>query len=259
MHRTRHLARPGSASAVAGSRASRAGVLVGSWVVFATALSGPAAGQLDPTSADEVRVRMATDLGDLEIAVDTVRAPITARNFLFYVDEGLYEGGSFYRAVRMDNQPRNDIKIEVIQGGLNRDLRDRAQPPIRLEGTAETGLRHLDGVVSMARAGPDTGRAEFFICIGAQPELDEGGRRNPDGLGFAAFGRVVSGMDVVRSIQARETDGQTLAQPVRILRANRVRPDHTRPDGTRPGPAWLNGVLPDRDWPRSLRPGPEAS
>jgi len=95
------------------------------------------------------------------------------------------------------------VKIEVIQGGIARARREDQLPPIRMESTGETGLRHLNGVLSIARAGPDTGRAEFFICIGDQPELDQGGRRNPDGWGFAAFGRVIGGMDVVRRIQTR--------------------------------------------------------
>ena len=122
-----------------------------------------------------VHVVIVTDQGEIEVAVDVGNAPITARNFLYYVDEGLYGGGTFYRVVRLDNQPDSDVKIEVIQGGMNRGKRDLARPPIRLEGTGETGLRHVDGVISMARAGPDTGRAEFFICVGEQPDLDEGG------------------------------------------------------------------------------------
>ena len=106
----------------------------------------------------------------------------------------------------------------------DRDRQDDRLPPIRREPTGETGILHLDGVLSMARAGPDTGQGEFFICVGPQPELDEGGRRDPDGFGFAAFGRVVGGMDVVRSIQAKKADGQYFAEGhrVRILGVRRV-------------------------------------
>jgi peptidyl-prolyl cis-trans isomerase A (cyclophilin A) len=96
--------------------------------------------------------------------------------------------------------------------------------PIRLERTRDTGLRHQDGTVSMARAEPDTATSDFFVCIGDQPELDFGGQRNPDGQGFAAFGRVVKGMDVVRRIQLAPADGQTLTPPVSILSAGRLRP-----------------------------------
>ena len=172
--------------------------------------------------SEPVRVSVHTDVGTIELELDTARAPGTAQNFLRYVDAGLYENGTFYRSVRTDNQPNTDVLIEVIQGGMDRSRRDLAWPPIRLEGTGETGITHLDGVISMALAGPHTGRAEFFICIGDQPDLDEGGLRNRDGLGFAAFGRVTSGMDVVRAIQARPTDGQTLEEPVRILRMVRA-------------------------------------
>lgn len=173
---------------------------------------------------DPVRVAIATEMGEIHVDIDVANAPVTASNFLRYVDGGLYEGGSFYRVVRTDNQPNDSVRIEVVQAGMERSRRDEAWPAIRLEGTAETGLRHLDGVISVARAGPDTGRAEFFICIGDQPELDEGGRRNPDGLGFAAFGRVTSGMEVVRAIQAGTTDGQRLVRPIRILRVDRLLP-----------------------------------
>jgi len=166
-------------------------------------------------------VVLTTDYGEVAIEVDLARAPITSANFLHYVDNGLYDGGRFYRSVRTDNQPNDSIKISVIQGGINPARREAAVDPIRLEGTGETGLSHEDGTVSVARAGPDTGRGEFFICFGPQPELDEGGRRNPDGRGFAAFGRVVRGMDVARRIQALRTDGQRITPVVTILRAYR--------------------------------------
>jgi peptidyl-prolyl cis-trans isomerase A (cyclophilin A) len=184
-------------------------------------------GALLPRAAEcqsTVLIEMETDHGTIMAEVDTVRAPVTATNFLEYVDMGMYSGGTFYRTVRADNQPDNDVKIGVIQGGIARDRRDDQLPPIRLEPTGETGILHLDGVLSMARAGPDTGQGEFFICVGPQPELDQGGRRNPDRFGFAAFGRVVGGMDVVRSIQSKEADGQYFAEGerVRILGIRRV-------------------------------------
>ena len=187
-------------------------VLVALGVTLGVALSPVAA-----RSQSAVVVHIETALGVITAEIDTVRAPITATNFLRYVDTGMYSGGAFYRAVRLDNQPDNDVKIEVIQGGVAEDRRDNRLAPIRMEPTGETGVLHLDGVLSMARGGSDTARGEFFICIGPQPELDQGGRRNPDGWGFAAFGRVTVGMDVVRRIQARETDGQYFPEGEQIL------------------------------------------
>ncbi len=168
------------------------------------------------------RVIIETDAGEIEIEVDTVRAPATAANFLRYVDGGFYDGGRFHRTVKPDNQPNNDVKIEVIQAGASATRTRDYFPPISLERTSVTKLTHADGTVSMARSEPDSARDQFFICIGDQPELDFRGKRNPDGQGFAAFGRVVRGMDVVRKIQAAPADGQNLRPPVRIVRARRL-------------------------------------
>jgi peptidyl-prolyl cis-trans isomerase A (cyclophilin A) len=164
-----------------------------------------------------------TALGDLVVEVDEVRAPATARNFLRYVDAGRYRGGAFHRTVTTspDNQPRNAVKIDVVQAG---PAPGTEFPPIALERTRETGLSHVDGAVSMARDGPDTATADFFVCVGAQPELDLGGRRNPDGQGFAVFGRVVSGMDVIRRIHRAPAKGQSLEPPVAILEIVRLPP-----------------------------------
>jgi peptidyl-prolyl cis-trans isomerase A (cyclophilin A) len=170
-----------------------------------------------------VRVVMETGLGEIELEIDPTRAPVTAGNFLHYVDAGLYTGGSFYRTVKPDNQPNNDVRIEVIQGGIDAGRTDERLPPIALERTTATGLRHLDGTVSMSRFAPDSAHSEIFICIGDQPELDFGGRRYTDGQGFAAFGRVTRGMDVVRRIQLAPAEGQRLVPPVLIPRVRRLR------------------------------------
>jgi peptidyl-prolyl cis-trans isomerase A (cyclophilin A) len=169
-------------------------------------------------------IRVHTSLGIIDAELDAVGAPVTVENFLRYVDAGRYAGGVFHRTVRLepDNQPRNAVKIEVVQGGVNPEFAERDWPAIPLERTRDTGLQHRDGTLSMARAGPDTATSDFFICIGDQPELDFGGRRNPDGQGFAAFGRVTIGMDVVRRIQQAPADGQKLTPPVRILRIERL-------------------------------------
>jgi peptidyl-prolyl cis-trans isomerase A (cyclophilin A) len=173
------------------------------------------------SAAPAPRVAIETELGTITIAVDVAHAPGTSANFLKYVNEKFYDGGRFHRTVRLSNQPGQTVKIEVVQAGANPSRERDGFPPIALERTGTTGLRHLDGVVSMARDGPDTATSDFFICIGDQPSLDQGGRRNPDGQGFAAFGRVVSGMEVVRAIQASPADGQHLTPPVMIRSVRR--------------------------------------
>jgi len=166
------------------------------------------------------RVLIRTEAGDIVVEVQVDRAPRTAANFLRYVDAGLYDGMTFFRTVTMDNQPANKVKIEVVQAGEVEAAKEF--PPVAHETTAATGLRHVNGAVSMARDKPGSATSSFFICINDQPELDFGGGRNPDGQGFAAFGRVVSGMDVVRRIQKLPAEGQRLVPPVKILSAKRV-------------------------------------
>jgi peptidyl-prolyl cis-trans isomerase A (cyclophilin A) len=161
-----------------------------------------------------------TGLGNIEVEVDSIRAPVTSANFLRYVDLGFYRFGQFHRTVRPDNQPRDPIKIGVVQAGLD-SLRVKDFPPIRLERTKLTGLSHKDGTVSMARDGPDTATSDFFICIGDQPQLNYGGKRNPDGQGFAAFGHVLVGMNVVRKIQAAPAEDQRLTPPIKIISITR--------------------------------------
>lgn len=185
------------------------------------ALSGCAA-RTPPGQAPPVQVLLHTEEGDILLEVDPVHAPITAANFLRYVEAGRYDGGLFHRTVRADNQPQNAVKIGVVQAGVKPGLEAEDFPPIPLERTSVTGLRHVDGALSMARAEPDTATSDFFLCVGDQPELDFGGRRNPDGQGFAAFGRVISGMETVRRIQARPARGQVLDPPVPILTARRL-------------------------------------
>jgi peptidyl-prolyl cis-trans isomerase A (cyclophilin A) len=169
------------------------------------------------------RVLIQTSLGDIEVEVDRTAAPITSANFLKYVEAGRYDGGRFHRTVRLDNQPDNAVKIEVVQAGVDPRSERFDWAPIQLERTRDTGLKHRDGTISMARDGADTATSDFFICIGDQPALDFGGKRNPDGQGFAAFGRVVRGMDVVRRIQGAPADHQALTPPIEIRSARRIR------------------------------------
>ena len=154
-------------------------------------------------------------IGEIYARLDLRRAPVTSLNFLRYVDAGLFDSTCFYRVVRFDNQPKDSVRIEVIQGGRYEN-EDNGFPPIIHETTEITGIRHRNGTVSMARSRPGSATSEFFICIGDQPELDFGGKRNPDRQGFAAFGKVIKGMDVVRQIHATNSSGQYLEKPVLI-------------------------------------------
>jgi peptidyl-prolyl cis-trans isomerase A (cyclophilin A) len=170
-----------------------------------------------------VRVSFETEAGAFVVEVDTARAPVTAANFLRYVDAGLYDGGRFHRTVRPDTETRPDVPIQVIQGAMAAGKRAERLAAIPLERTSATGVKHFDGVISMARsADPDSARDEFFICIGDQPLLDEGGKRSADKQGFAAFGRVISGMDVVRKIHQAPASGQSLTPPIGIVKARRT-------------------------------------
>ncbi len=171
-----------------------------------------------PVSCDRpaTMVLIRTDLGDISVELYMEKAPVTASNFLAHVEHDDYTNSMFYRVVRMDNQPQSKVKIEVIQGGLFHDEVLDTITPIRHESTQETGILHTDGVISMARMEPGSASTEFFICIGDQPSLDHGGKRNPDGQGFAAFGKVVKGMDIVRAIQAQADEGQYLKEQVKI-------------------------------------------
>lgn len=162
------------------------------------------------------KVKIVTGLGEIIVKVDTIKAPVTGLNFLYHVKKGTYNNTLFYRVVRMDNQPSNDVKIEVIQGGVFAEKELERIQPIAHETTETTGIKHLDGTISMARMGTGTASTEFFICVNNQPELDFGGKRNADGQGFAAFGQVVEGMDVVRKIQLQKDKNQMLLEKVVI-------------------------------------------
>jgi peptidyl-prolyl cis-trans isomerase A (cyclophilin A) len=182
------------------------------------------------TPAKPVLVVFETELGNITMEVDVVHAPITGENFLKYVDGKFYDGGVINRAVRPDNTLRHDVEIQVIQFQIN-PARQREQfPAIPMERTSVTGLRHVNGALSMARNGPDSATASFSIPIGDQPEMDFGGKRNADGQGFAVFGHVVEGMDVVKKIQASHTapaparggyGTEALDPPIKVLKAYR--------------------------------------
>ena len=180
------------------------------------------------TEPRTVQVLMTTSFGDIEVELYPQRAPLTAGNFLALVDGGHLDGATFYRTVSPDND-NGEPAIAVIQGGIGDAT--GPFPPIAHETTAMTGLAHRDGSLSMARAAVGTASTEFFICVGDQPALDFGGRRNADGQGFAVFGRVIRGMDVVRAIHDAPADrpteieyfrNQLINEPVTITSLRRV-------------------------------------
>ena len=173
-------------------------------------------------------VILETEMGLIEIETYPEKAPASAGDFLNYVDRGYYNGEGFYRVVRADNDPRQ-MGMSLIQGGrLDTEPKGAA---IAHEPTSMTGLRNSSAMVSIARDAPGTGSAAFFfINVGNNNFLDEGGERNPDGAGYATFGKVVKGMDVVKAIQAGESNapteeevvkGQYLTRPVMIKKAYR--------------------------------------
>jgi peptidyl-prolyl cis-trans isomerase A (cyclophilin A) len=193
-------------------------------IAIALVAAAPMSGQTAKTG--DVMVRLETTLGNIDIAVDIAHAPITAANFLKYVDGKFYDGGRFHRATRPDNYTPvlpDKPPMEIIQAGINPDRRREGFDPIPLERTTITGLKHVVGTVSMARTpAADSARSDFFICLDDQPSLDFGGKRFDDGQGGAAFGHVVKGLDVVRRIQQQPVEKQALTPPVTITRASRL-------------------------------------
>jgi peptidyl-prolyl cis-trans isomerase A (cyclophilin A) len=197
--------------------------MLASLMAAPSAAQRPAAGSASTATTDVI---LHTALGDIRIALDTARAPITAQNFLKYVDAGRLDGTTFYRALKYDKAGTEGL----VQGGLQGSTRS-AFPPIAHESTVTTGLSHVDGAVSMARGKPGSARGEFFIVIGSMINYD--GVPNGGDPGFAVFGRVMTGMPVVRKMmrlpRAKEArsehmQGQMLAEPVAILTARRVPP-----------------------------------
>jgi peptidyl-prolyl cis-trans isomerase A (cyclophilin A) len=159
-----------------------------------------------------------TAAGDIEIEVYTGKAPKTAAAFLSYVDAGYYKGSSFYRILNDDNQPSNAPKAELVQAGIWKTNHKKAVslPGIPHETTQQTGILHKDGVISMARQEPGSATTEFFICVGDQPGFDYGAENNPDKQGYAAFGKVIKGMDIVRKIYTSPENNQAFDPPIFI-------------------------------------------
>jgi len=162
-----------------------------------------------------IRAVIHTDLGDIGLALDVASAPVTVCNFVRYAESGRYRGGRFFRTVVAETND-NPYPIDVIQAETDAGSDDPGFGPIPLERTRDTGLRHAAGVISMARDGPDTATSSFFLVVRDTPALDFGGGRNPDGQGFAAFGMVTEGMDIVRAIHAAPARDEQLLEPVSV-------------------------------------------
>jgi len=194
-------------------------------IILACLLAATGCSRQTITIESAPHILIETDYGNIEAVLYADKAPITVTNFLRYIKENRLGDARFYRVVRLnpDNQPDNKVKIEVLQGGLYDDNHPGHLPPIKIETTEQTDIKHLDGTLSMARMGPDTATIEFSICIGDQPELNYKGRRNPDGWGFAAFGRVVKGMDVVHKIHKLPANGQYLKTHVSMRKVSIIR------------------------------------
>jgi peptidyl-prolyl cis-trans isomerase A (cyclophilin A) len=196
-------------------------------LLAACILVGSSPQQPTPPARD-VPVRIETPFGNVDLAIDVARAPITAGNFLKYVDGSFYDGGRIHRATRADNyKPNlpNRPLLEIIQADINPARGGERFPPIPLERTTVTGLTHVVGTVSMPRGdAADSARSGFVIHLNEQPSLNHGGMRFDDGQGTAAFGRVVAGLDVVRTIQQQPVQGQSLAPPIEIKKAYRLKP-----------------------------------
>jgi peptidyl-prolyl cis-trans isomerase A (cyclophilin A) len=193
---------------------------------LAAAAAAAASPALAQAPASPVRVKLETAQGAIILELYPDKAPITAGNFLRYVDGKRFDGATFYRASKVPNAP----EFGLIQGGVQNDPA-KVLKPIAHEPTTKTGLSHTDGVISMGRTNPGTATSDFFIVLGDMTYMDADPKQPGDNLGFAAFGKVVEGMDVARKILAEPTSqtagvgvmkGEMLAKPVKIISARRV-------------------------------------
>ena len=162
-------------------------------------------------------------MGDIEVELFPGQAPKTVASFLSYIDSGFYKKSSFYRVLKTDEMP-SPANTGIIQGGIWQTNPERKAllTGIEHETTKQTGLTHQSGTISLARTTPGTATTEFFICIGDQSPLDFGRRGTEDGQGFAAFGKVFDGMDIVRKIQAQKSRGDKFVEKVEINEISRL-------------------------------------
>ncbi|HEY0677856.1 MAG TPA: peptidylprolyl isomerase [Chitinophagaceae bacterium] len=193
-------------------------------IYFTCALAVSSGLSCTSTESKYPRVEITTQYGEIEIELYNDKAPKSVTAFLANVDAGHYKDGSFYRVLNMDNQPSNAPKAELIQGGIWKKRNKPANiPRIPHESTQQTGILHTNGVISYAREEPGTAGSEFFICVGDQPGFDYGGENNPDGQGYAAFGKVISGMNIVRRIYTQPENEQYFNPPVAIYNITRLK------------------------------------
>ena len=185
-------------------------------------LTVPVAATAPALQAKPVVVVLETEAGNITLEIDAVRAPITSANFLKYVDAGIYDGARFARTVNPQTETNKTTPINVIVGDLDPSRAGERFPAIPLERTSVTGLKHLAGSLAMGRMkATDSAQTEFFVCVEDTPGLDFGGMRNADGQGFAVFGRVSAGVDVVTKFWMMPAEKQRLTTPVKILKAYR--------------------------------------
>lgn len=176
------------------------------------------------TKYKEPTVKIETNFGDIIVELYPEKAPITVAAFISYVDSGYYKGGSFYRVLKEEDQPSNAFKSELIQGGIwqTKNKLQASLKGIHHEITKETGILHENGTISLARTDPGTANSEFFICVGDQPAYNYGGAANPDGQGFAAFGKVIKGMEYIKQIHSQPDNQTSFLPPIEIMNIVRL-------------------------------------
>lgn len=176
------------------------------------------------TKYTQPTVKIETHFGDIIVELYPDKAPKTVAAFLSYVDSGLYKGSSFYRVLKEEDQPSSAFRSELIQGGMwqTKNQQQAKLPGIPHETTKQTGILHKDGVISLARIIPGSASSEFFIVVGDQKAYDYGGDANSDGQGFAAFGKVIKGMEVVRQIHSQPDNETSFLPPIEIMNIVRL-------------------------------------
>ncbi len=177
-----------------------------------------------PKKYNEPTIKIETNFGDIIVELYPAKAPQTVKAFLSYVDSGYYKNSSFYRVLKAEDQPSNAFKSELIQGGIWQTNYKKQQtiPGIPLETTKQTGVLHKDGAISLARTDPGTASTEFFICVGDQPAYDYGGSANSDGQGFAAFGKVIEGIEYVKQIHDQPDNATSFTPSITIRNIKRL-------------------------------------
>jgi peptidyl-prolyl cis-trans isomerase A (cyclophilin A) len=173
---------------------------------------------------EQPHILIETKFGDIEVELYPDKAPRSVAAFLSYVDSGFYKNSSFYRVLKEENQASGAFKSELIQGGVwqTNYKKGIALTGIPHEPTSQTGILHKNGTISLARTTPGSASSEFFICVGDQPAYDHGGEANPDKQGFASFGRVIKGMDIVRKIHQQPDYDESFDPPVEIFNIKRL-------------------------------------